>query len=123
MHIPEIAEKVLSGYKGYYNINKFYILPSGKKVRIQGYENKTFDKLFKLGYDENDLLWKKSDMPEIWYVMDGTKHRYYPDFFIKKENLIIETKSVYTLNIEKEQNNKKFEAVKSAGFNFRLDVY
>ncbi len=55
MQVPEIAEKVLDGYKGYYNTNKFYTLPSGKKVRIQGYENKTFDKLFKLGYSEHDL--------------------------------------------------------------------
>ncbi len=62
-------------------------------------------------------------MPEIWYILDGIKHRYYPDFYIEKDNLIVETKSVYTLECEKEKNNLKFQAVKSHGYNFKLDVY
>jgi len=120
MHIPEIAERIVLNY---YQTNKFYILPSGKKIRIQGYENKTLDKLFKLGYNENDIKYRKKDMPEFWYKYEGKRRRYYPDFYIKKENLIMETKSYYTLKLEEEQNNKKFSAVKEAGYNFRLDVY
>lgn len=123
MHHPEFAEKALDGYSGYYNTNKFYTLPSGKKIRIQGYENKTLDKLFGLGYNEKDILYKKRDMPEIWYNYNGKKRRYYPDFYIPNDNLIIETKSTYTLEFDKDKNNLKFEATKSHGFDFKLDVY
>ena len=62
-------------------------------------------------------------MPAIWYEMDNTTHRYYPDFYIEKDNLIVETKSVYTLECEKEKNKLKFEAVKNNGYRFKLDVY
>jgi len=123
MHNPEFAEKALSGYRGYYNTNKFYIMPSGKKIKIQGYENKTLDRLFELGFKENDILYRKRDMPEIWYNYDGKKRRYYPDFYIPKDNLIVETKSTYTLEFDKEKNKLKFNAVKSLGFDFKLDVY
>jgi type III secretory pathway component EscU len=50
------------------------------------------------------------------------KRRYYPDFYIPKENLIIEVKSQWTLELHKDKNQAKFQAVKEAGFNFRLEI-
>ena len=55
-------------------------------------------------------------------MFEGKKHRYYPDFYIPEENLIIEVKSQWTLDLHKDKNQAKFQAVKEAGFNFRLEV-
>ena len=74
------------------------------------------------GYNFNDILTSNKDMPEIWYMFEGKKHRYYPDFYIPEENLIIEVKSQWTLDLHKDKNQAKFQAVKEAGFNFRLEV-
>jgi hypothetical protein len=40
------------------------------------------------------------EMPEFWYIMDdGTKHRYFPDIFVKSQNRFIEVKSTYTYRL------------------------
>lgn len=61
-------------------------------------------------------------MPEIWYNFCSEEHRYYPDFYIPKENILIEVKSEWTLELNKEKNEAKFKAVKELGFNFRLEL-
>ena len=62
-------------------------------------------------------------MPAIWYVgEDGKKHRYYPDFYIPKENLIIEVKSSYTMLYDFYKNNLKAVATKELGYNYKLEV-
>lgn len=123
MHIPKFADKCqISGLNSAYQY-KSYRMPSGKIIKLQGYENKTLDKLFSLGYIEDEIKFKKVDMPEIWYFFDGKKRRYYPDFFISHKNLIVETKSKYTYEIEKEKNLKKFDAVKQLGYNILTDIY
>lgn len=111
--IPEIAEKCQSG-KWYE-----YILPSGNKIKLQGYEPIALDILLEK-YSESDIKWKKSDMPEIWY--NNGKNRYYPDFYIKKDNLVVEVKSEYTLNRDKDVNELKFFTTKKMGYNFKLMV-
>ena len=64
-------------------------------------------------------------MPEIWYYnpKDNRKHRYIPDIWIPKDNLIIEVKSIYTYNKYIEKNNLKKDAVLSNGFNYQIKVY
>jgi len=39
-----------------------------------------------------------------------------------KENLIIEVKSIWTLKLHWVKNQIKFNAVKTAGFNFKLEI-
>ena len=48
------------------------------------------------------------------------KHRYFPDFYIPKDNLIIEVKSTFTYNKELEKNLLKEQCVKDAGFKYKL---
>ena len=48
-----------NGYK--YHL---YEMPSGKIIKLQGYEPKLMDKLL-LTYSEDDILYEKQDMPEI----------------------------------------------------------
>jgi len=123
MQIPEIADKCFnSSLFTRYNYHK-YVLPSGQIIAIQGFENRTFDKLFSLGYTESEIKFKKTDMPQIYYNFNGRRYRYFCDFYIKKDNLVVETKSYYILHCDYERNKLKFEAVKHAGFDFVLDVY
>jgi hypothetical protein len=99
-----------------------YILPSGKVIRLQGYEPKTMTDLLKI-YNEGEILYKASDMPEIWYEFAGKVCRYYPDFYIPIANLLVETKSEYTAGLDVEKNTAKFEAVKNAGYEFEIKIY
>jgi len=55
--------------------------------------------------------------------MNQTTHRYYPDFYIKKDNKIIEVKSIYTYNIDIEKNLLKQKACLDAGYNFEFWIY
>jgi hypothetical protein len=81
--------------------SKDYVLPSGRVLKVQGYENFAIDMLLKT-YDEKDIVVDTQEMPEFWYHgSDGRYHRYYPDIFIKKDNLIIEVKSPYTFNLNR----------------------
>lgn len=111
----------MKNVKSSYN-KKDYIWKTGEESRLQGYEPFVLKELEEQGYSYNDILTSTSDMPEIWYDFEGKKHRYYPDFYIPSENLIIEVKSCYTLELHWERNQAKFQAVKQLGFNFRLEI-
>ena len=108
-----------SGYKF-----KDYILPSGKIVKVQGYEPQALDILFEQGYKEEDLvIQQRKEMSIIWYFTeDGKKHRYYPDIYIISENKIIEVKSDYTMNKYKEINILKQKASIDEGYNFEFKI-
>ena len=108
------------GYK-----HKDYIYPSGKIVKIQGYENQLLDELLEI-YTESEILTNKDDMPEFWYYSnDNSKHRYFPDVYIPKTGTIYEVKSSYTLNESKKNGvyDLKVQSVLEEGFEFELRVY
>jgi len=101
--------------KSYYN--KTYTLPSGKIIKVMGYEDHFLNFIF------NKKIFKEEDFDftnnfKINYMDGNKKRKYYPDFFIPKKNLIIEIKSLYILNKQKHLNDLKFEAAKKAGYNF-----
>jgi len=116
-HIPNVAEKTQSNR---YKKKHLLITPSGKEIYLQGFEVKGFNLLINEGFDENEILYKKSDMPKIMYYFDGILRRYYPDFFIKNKKIIIEIKSKYTYEVEKDKNDAKFLATKVLGYEHRL---
>lgn len=101
---------------------KKYIWKTGEISILQGFEPIVLKELEKIGYKYNEIKTEYHDMPEIYYVMNNKKRRYYPDFYIPTENLIIEVKSTYTLTSKIEENKLKFNAVKDAGYNFKLEV-
>jgi hypothetical protein len=117
--IPEVHDKkVKTGYR-----SKDYVLPSGKTVKIQGYENFLLDELLK-EFNEEEIFTDSLDMPVFEYIgEDGKRHRYFPDVYVPKTNTIYEVKSTYTVKQDQEKNKRKFESVKKAGFNFELKVY
>jgi len=118
MQDPEFLENHRTGYK-----HKEYIWKTGEVSKVQGFEPFVLEDYENNGYLYNDIKTNKADVPEIWYVgLDGQKHRYFPDFYIPKENLVIEVKSTWTVKLDIETNNLKYEAAKDAGYNFKLEV-
>lgn len=113
---PENHEKMfISKYRK-------YMMPSGRIINIQGYEDLALDILLKK-YKETDLLVTPTEINKktgiIRYTgIDGRIHSYCPDFFILSENKIIEVKSQYTYNQHLETNLIKRKACLDNGFQF-----
>lgn len=121
MQISKIFER--SFYKNFRK--KEYILPSGKIVFIQGYENIVLDEIFQK-YSENEILINDTDIEKavgkIFYEHEGKSHRYYPDIFVIPDNKIVEVKSNYTYNISKNINLLKKEACIKLGLDFTFEI-
>lgn len=118
MHLSHVAEKQSkSMYK-----RKPYVWQTGEVSIVQGNEPIVLKELEEAGYSYHDVKTSPIDMPVIMYEFEDDTHRYYPDIFIPKENMIIEVKSDYTLEKELDKNLAKFSAVKELGFDFRLEV-
>lgn len=116
MQVPEICELQ---QKNAFRSKKF-ITQSGKEIFFFGYEPQAYTKLLEQ-YSENEIKHRKKDMPEIWYYgEDGKRHRYYPDFYIPKDNLIIKVKSEWTYNASLKINLLKEQACIKAGYNYNF---
>ena len=118
LHNPELLDK---HHNSLYKHKKFQ-WKSGEIVNLQGNEPIVLRELEENGYTFETVFTDVKDMPEIWYSYEGKQHRYYPDFYIPSENLIIEVKSQYILDLQWDKNQAKFQATKDLGFEFRLEV-
>ena len=121
MQNAEISEKASkNAYKGYN-----YTFPSGRIERIQGYENYMLnDLLFKENVDENDIIVKRDEVPDIWYEdSNGAKHRYFVDCFIKSQNRCIETKSTWTAEKKQDIIYLKQQSLKDTGYSCEIWIY
>jgi len=116
--IPAVADKILkNGHR-----KKVYTFPSGRKVFVQGYEPQAIDELLKT-YNEDDIVLDRKQIPTFWWNdKTGKKHRYFPDIFIPKDNLVVEVKSKWTYDSAKDVNERKFERVRESTYNFRLMI-
>lgn len=106
---------------------KDYITPSGNIIKIQGYENIALDELYKT-YKEDDILTEVKDINKyigklFYFDKNNKKHRYFPDFYIKSENMVVEVKSTYTFNVAKEINLLKQKCCLDAGFKYKFIIY
>jgi hypothetical protein len=101
---------------------KEYSWKTGQVSIVQGYEPMVLNDLENSGYQFEDIVTDANNMPVIYYEFEGITSRYYPDIFIPNENIIIEVKSKYTLNVCLNRNNAKFDAVKLLGYNFKLII-
>ena len=119
--VDTINVKQQSGGYSYYDFE----FPSGKVVRVQGYEPKVLAKLI-IDYSEDDIVVGVQNIIDVigffHYVYEGETHRYYPDIYIKSENKVIEVKSTYTFNKEKEKNLLKRESVLNKNINFKFII-
>lgn len=105
---------------------KEYILPSGKIVYFQGYENMAMDILLE-NYKEDDLIVSKKDIIDktgiFSYTFLGKECLYFPDIYIKSDNRIIEVKSEYTYNVSINQNTLKKHSVLNKNINFEFWIF
>jgi hypothetical protein len=115
-----ISERMLmTAYK-----NKEYVMPSGKTITYQGYENFAFERLLKEeNVLEEDIITNRKDVPEIWYVdKNGKKRRHFVDIYIKCQNRCIEVKSTWT----NQEKNNVFEKQMSAielGYKYEIWIF
>jgi len=54
--------------------------------------------------------------------VDNRFHRYFPDFYIKSENKIIEVKSAWTYNINFDINQLKMQSCLNKKYNFEFMI-
>jgi hypothetical protein len=101
---------------------KEYILPSGEKNIVQGYEPFALDELFKI-YLEEDICIETLTKPRIEYFVDSKKHYYFPDIYIPKENKIIEVKSTWTYKLKPDIIKLKGVTCKEQGYNYEIWKY
>lgn len=104
---------------------KEYALPSGNKIKIQGFEHFALDELFqKENMNENDIITGCKNVPTIWYNDDsGKKHRHFVDIYIPSQNKCIEIKSTWTFEKQKEVVFLKLNAAKELGYLYEIWVY
>jgi hypothetical protein len=103
---------------------KDYVLPSGKIIKIQGYENYALDELLKDNINENDIITGSRNVPEIWYLDTGDKkRRHFVDIFIPSQNKCIEVKSTWTFKKQKDIVFLKQTKAKEIGYLYEIWVY
>lgn len=122
-HPSQNAEVSERASKNAYALKDF-IFPCGSVVKVQGCEPLALQKLVDEGYTFEDIILSRKNTPPIWYTKEtGTIHRYFCDIFIPKENRIIEVKSTWTYEKDKDDLVLKQQACKDAGYNFDLWIY
>ena len=73
----------------------------GRTMALRGYEPQALKLLIKEGYDVRDIrIDSENKTPRIHYNFKDGRHIYRPDFYLKKEKLIVEVKSKATLGLE-----------------------
>lgn len=123
--IPEIMDKkLITGISA-----RNHMLPSGKIVRVQGYENFGIEYLLNIGINEDDIYIGnkniENEIGQIWFFdeLNNKKRRYFPDIYIKSQNKIIEVKSTYTINLNPNLIELKKNAVIDKGLNFEFLIF
>lgn len=101
---------------------KEYITTSNDVVMIQGYDGFLIDYLLSLGHGMDDIVYKRSDVPNIAYELAGNRI-YFPDAYVAKTNTVYEAKSEWTFNQDKERIMIKIEATKASGFNLVCIIF
>jgi hypothetical protein len=118
MQSGEVAEYQLQkSYK-----LKSYTFPCNNTIQVQGYEPFLLNILVKKGYTFEDIVTKRSEVPEIWYYKNK-KRRYYCDVYVPKINTVYEVKSIYTYNVAKDKIDLTKKACMDTGYNFELHVF
>jgi hypothetical protein len=115
MQVPEIMEKTAKKSKSY----KKYTMPSGDVRNVQGYEPFALNILLK-EYNEEQIITDRKNIPKIDYTYNDINKVYFPDIYIPSSNLIIEVKSEWIYNIDKEINIAKEIATKEFGYNYEV---
>ena len=119
---PEVLHRsMVSNGESQYR-TRTMILPSGRRLRYQGFEDRVIRDLLKSGVPESGIINDRARVPQIEYQFEGKVHRYYPDIWLPEANLIIEVKSLYTWKRYRSRNLAKYWASKQAGYDVRIAI-
>jgi len=103
---------------------KDYTFPSGKIIKVQGYENYALNELVKENIDESNIITGSKNVPEIWYTDNiGKKHRHFVDIYIPSQNKCIEVKSTWTFKKQKDIVLLKQQAAKKLNYLYEIWIY
>lgn len=110
--------------------NKFaysdYVMPSGKVVRVQGYEPYALDILLKTYSEDQIVVGDRTKTPNIYWIDSNKQFRkYYVDIFIPSENKLIEVKGTGTF-YQLEDCEKKIKVPTECtrcGYNYEYWVF
>lgn len=106
--------------------HKEYVMPSGKKVKVQGYEDRALDLLLDRFGESEVFVGRKAieeQIGRVTYVNDGITHSYYPDIYVRSANTIYEVKSRYTYDVNERINLLKAEACVNLGMGFEFIIF
>ena len=116
---PLIAEKASKSARTF----KPYIFPSGKMVKIQGYEHFALNRLLEF-FEETDIITGCKNVPHITYLdSENNSHYHTPDIFIPKQNRCIEVKSTWTFAKKQDSVLLKQQYAKEKGLNYEIWIY
>jgi len=103
---------------------KEYVYPSGKVIKVQGYEPQCLEDMV-IEYGEDDLQFGTELEVQVKYTLNGTGRTYFPDGLVLSTNTIIEVKSEWTLGLGLQGGilEAKRQACLDAGYKFQLRVY
>lgn len=100
-----------------------YVSPFGDIYMIMGYEDMCLDEIFEVYGDIQVLAGEDENIPVISYISnDGKEHTYYPDIYIPSLNMLLEVKSTYRYEQEKDAIIAKAEA-SSKLYDFQIVIY
>lgn len=119
MQNAEISDKCSrNAYKAY-----DYTFASGRIERIQGYEKFAIDYLIAQGINEDDIITKRTEVPECFYNDCDKKRRYYVDILIKSQRKCIEVKSTWTMQKKKDTALRKQKALQNLGYTCEIWIF
>lgn len=90
------------------------------RFKTKKYKNLFYKSTYELDfikYCENKNITIENS-PSIKYEIDNINRVYFPDFYLPQYNLIVEIKSIYTFNVEKELNLIKEKFCKKNNYRF-----
>ncbi len=111
---PMQDAEIFSNHHRSFSKYKEFVFPSGRTVRVRGYEHLALTKLLET-FHEDDLVVDNKEIEAFtgkifYFSKDFKKHRYFPDIYVKSLNKIIEVKSIWTYEKDLEVNLLKKEA-------------
>ena len=131
-HRQKLSQSQINSGKNYFINNcglvngykyKSYTFPNGRVERVQGYEPYTLNYLLSSSIDCDNIKVKSSEKPVIFYNWSGSLHRYFPDCYLTDSNTIVETKSQWTWEFQKDKNMSKISGSLNSGYNVRMLVW
>jgi hypothetical protein len=101
---------------------KDFTFPSGRIVKVQGYEDLALNNLLQNGVKESAIVIGKANVPVVDYWLNSKKHRYFPDIYLPAENKLIEVKSEWTYKYPTHREEKA-EASVAEGYAYEIWVF